>query len=316
MKLSKPLRGALILALLALSACSQKNEVRITFGGDVMLAREGQPIFTQDPWGAFAQPTRPGSLFFVNLESPLATTVNSSQSEVEGYDLCAGADQAQWLVQGGVSLVSAENNHKNDCLPAGETYSILQQEHIQAVGGAHNPVMIEENGIKVGIYAVEAITQALDEDALIEQVKALRPKCDILVLSIHWGAEYQAGVSGAQQKLAQRLADAGVDVLWGHHPHVLQKMQVFHSDVSGRDMLAMFSLGNLLSDQWMREDTLRSALVSLTFTNGKLSGIEVTPTRMERASRGLVAPAEAEAQTILKELNWESIRGQGAATRP
>jgi len=278
-----------------------------------MLARNGVPLYLQDPWGEYAQKGSPTKMFFVNLESPLADPAVPSTGQPVGYNLCAEAEQAKWLVQGGVNLVTAENNHKSDCGPGGADTDarLLEPVKIAVAGGANNPLVYEEEGVRVGVIAVDAVTQPLDQTVLIQQVKALRPNVEILVVSIHWGSEYQAGVEEVRSELAQLLADAGVDVVWGHHPHVLQNAEVIHSGVTGRDTLVLFSLGNLLSDQYMREDTLRSALVTATFKNGQLLAVQATPVYMDRISRTLIEPSVQDSQKILEALNWEEIQGSG-----
>jgi poly-gamma-glutamate synthesis protein (capsule biosynthesis protein) len=297
----KIIRGALILALLGLSACAQKRSLSITFGGDVMLARDGIPLYLNDLWGDFSQAGKADSLFFVNLESPL-TEKDWTEPLNKGYSLCASAEQAVWLEQGGVSLVSTENNHKFDCgdTNGDQNYRILSSKKISVVGGIRNPVIYESNHVKVGVIAVDAITQNLQQDDLIKKVNDLRPNCDILVVSIHWGNEYQTGADELQNELARLLADSGVDVLWGHHPHVLQKIKIIHSEKTGKDMLSMFSLGNLLSDQWMNDNALRSALVTANFQDGKLVDLKITPVRMDRATRRLVTPDSYDVQKYLK----------------
>lgn len=319
MKFSKFYRGALILALLAISGCTTPRAVSITFGGDVMLARDGAPLFVQDPWGEFARKAAPGKLLFVNLESPLLDPAAETSGQSMGYNLCASAEQAHWLVNGGVSLVTAENNHKSDCGQSGaeSDEKILDPLQVSVVGGIYNPMIYEEQGVKVGVIAVDAVTQPLDQMVLSRQVKDLRPNVDILVVSIHWGSEYQAGVDNVRAELAQFLADSGVDVVWGHHPHVLQKVEVLHSGVTGRNTLVMYSMGNLLSDQYMREDTLRSALITATFKNGQLTSVQATPIRLDRISRKLIEPSEQEKQKIFEALNWMDVNeGTITVTQP
>jgi poly-gamma-glutamate capsule biosynthesis protein CapA/YwtB (metallophosphatase superfamily) len=103
---------------------------------------------------------------------------------------------------------------------------------------------------------------------------------------MHWGNEYQAGVDERQLTLAQQIADAGADVICGHHPHVLQKMEWLKS-ADGRKVLVIYSLGNLLADQWMLEDAKQSALVRLSFKDSTVIGIEVMPLAMNRSSKML-----------------------------
>ncbi len=282
-----------------------------------MLSRDGIPLFLNDPWGEFSQAGKPNSLFFVNLESPL-TSQDLSLSKGTGYNLCANSNQAVWLEKGGVNLVSTENNHKLDCgdFDGEQNYQILSPRMISVVGGLRNPLIYEFNNIKVGVIAVDALSEVLNQDELIKKVKELRPYCDILIVSIHWGSEYQSGYSGLQNEIAQLMADSGTDVLWGHHPHVLQKIKIIHSAKTGKDMLSLFSLGNLLSDQWMSDATLRSALVTATFRNGKMANLQIIPIRMDRKSHSLVRPDVQDVQKIYESLGKSDLEKDGLIVQP
>ena len=75
------------------------------------------------------------------------------------------------------------------------------------------------------------------------------------------------------------MADAGADVVWGHHPHVLQRIEWLNAS-DGRKVLALDSLGNLLADQRMLADTQQSSLVRLNFHGTILEAIEIIPIGM------------------------------------
>ncbi len=72
---------------------------------------------------------------------------------------------------------------------------------------------------------------------------------DIIVFSMHWGNEYQRNPNEYQKKISKKLADLGVDIIIGGHPHVIQPMEYISSDVSKKNTLVLYSLGNFLSNQ-------------------------------------------------------------------
>jgi poly-gamma-glutamate capsule biosynthesis protein CapA/YwtB (metallophosphatase superfamily) len=71
---------------------------------------------------------------------------------------------------------------------------------------------------------------------------------ELVIASVHWGAEYWRVPHPAQVDSARRIVAAGVDLLIGHHPHVLQPIERRRT-ADGRDTLIAYSLGNLLSNQ-------------------------------------------------------------------
>lgn len=296
------------MALLALCGCRNDPGLSITFGGDIILSREGEALFSQNPWGVVNQKNRldgnSGSenLFFANLESPLFKKGEWEKIEPTGYDLCADDSQMIILLAGGLDLVSIANNHQRDCGGEGveNTRKILFEQSVQSVGVGLSPVFFDTKSGRVGIIAAEDVTQTINIQELVDQIKLVRQQCDYLIISMHWGMEYQIGASERQRELAQSIADAGADVLWGHHPHVLQPVEWVSSSTENKKMLVMYSLGNLLADQWMTQDTQRSALITLSFRQGGIVSISMLPIRMDRATKTLKIP-----DTNVSDLIWD-----------
>ncbi|PKO12424.1 MAG: hypothetical protein CVU39_24250 [Chloroflexi bacterium HGW-Chloroflexi-10] len=304
------LRGALWLALLALCGCRNNPGFSITFGGDIILSREGEALFSRDPWGVATQINRldgnfgSENLFFANLESPLFKTGEWKKVEPAGYDLCADDSQMVILLAGDLDLVSIANNHQWDCGDEdGEnTRKILLEQSVQSVGVGLSPVFFDTKSGRVGIIAAEDVTQTINMQELVDQIKLVRQQCDYLIISMHWGMEYQIGASERQRELAQSIADAGADVLWGHHPHVLQPIEWVSSSTENKKMLVMYSLGNLLADQWMTQDTQLSALITLNFSQGDIVSIAMLPILMDRATKTLKIP-----DTDASDMIWDRI---------
>ncbi|HCS38895.1 MAG TPA: hypothetical protein DIW44_04840 [Anaerolineaceae bacterium] len=288
-------RGALAAALLTLNACSRPAaDFTLTLGGDIMLAREGKPLFeTQgqeiNPWSELQQKgvlinddSSVLDYFLVNLESPLG----EYPPDVSDMNLCSNPLQVKMLTTGGVDLVSLANNHRDDCEINGTdlTKSYLDEANIHSSSMGAAPTYIEIPGGRLAVISAEDISGLLDVDALITEINNAQQQAQVVVVSMHWGNEYQAGADERQQTLAQQIADAGADVIWGHHPHVLQKMEWLES-TDGRQVLALYSLGNLLADQWMLEDAQQSALVRLYFRDNKINGIEVIPLEIDQTTK-------------------------------
>jgi len=192
-------------------------------------------------------------------------------------------------------MVSLANNHRDDCSPDGTetTQSFLTKQNIASAVMGNDPTYLDTPNGKMAVIAAEDVTGSMDAAALMSSIKDAREKAKIVVVAMHWGNEYQAGPDERQQSLAQQIADAGADVVWGHHPHVLQKMAWLKS-ADGRQVLVIYSLGNLLADQWMLEDAQHSALVRMSFNESKIIGIEIIPLVMGQSSK-MLHPAETTA---------------------
>ena len=73
---------------------------------------------------------------------------------------------------------------------------------------------------------------------------------------IHWGNEYQLEEDVHQQEIAQGLCDLGINALIGGHPHVVQPVDLLTNTEGDHQMLCVYSVGNLLSNQ--RRDLISS----------------------------------------------------------
>jgi poly-gamma-glutamate synthesis protein (capsule biosynthesis protein) len=117
------------------------------------------------------------------------------------------------------------------------------------------------NGIKLGFlsytYGLNGIplpknepylVSLIDKNVMALEIDKLRPFCDFLIVSMHWGNEYEHKPSKTQEDLAAFLAAHNVDLVIGHHPHVLQPVRKIKK-ADGSDMLVYFSLGNFISAQ-------------------------------------------------------------------
>jgi poly-gamma-glutamate synthesis protein (capsule biosynthesis protein) len=135
-------------------------------------------------------------------------------------------------------------------------------------------VIIEKKGIKVGFLAYTMETNGLpvpkDKPYLVslgntavmaEEIDRLRPNCDFLAVSMHWGVEYEHTPNAAQERMSKFLAEHKVDLVIGHHPHVLQPFSAIPRP-NGGTMLCFYSLGNFASAQ-VKSSTLLGGLMYL-----------------------------------------------------
>lgn len=191
---------------------------------------------------------------FVNLETPLG----GKELGLSTYPRFNSPQEAgQALYDLGFNLISVANNHSLDAGEAGlqRTLAFWQQRGITPAG-AGDLSLTEVNGVTIGLLAYtyglnQGPTGLIDiasKSHISQQVSAARQQADLLIVSMHWGTEYQSQPNQTQQELAQYLASLGVDVVLGHHPHVVQPA-VRLPKAGGGETLVFYSLGNFVSNQ-------------------------------------------------------------------
>lgn len=191
------------------------------------------------------------------------------------------------LVDAGVDIVSTANNHSLDKGEKGLLASLSYMDKIGLpyVGTYTSPeeqqtlTILSKNGINIAYlsytYGTNGIPVPRGKDHLVnlinkekmkDEIHRAKEKADVIVMSLHWGNEYQLFPTDGQKELGHFLINEGVDILFGHHPHVLQPMEWVKTP-DGRESLIVYSLGNFLSGQmWDYKDIGGMATIEVTKT--------------------------------------------------
>ncbi|QKS43805.1 CapA family protein [Paenibacillus cellulosilyticus] len=103
------------------------------------------------------------------------------------------------------------------------------------------------NGIAVPT-GKDYLVNLIDMNKIEADVKQAKQVSDVVVVAMHWGTEYEDFPNKQQQQLAQQLADLGVDIVIGNHPHVLQPPAWLEGQ-DGHQTFVWYSLGNYISSQ-------------------------------------------------------------------
>ncbi|HAX72946.1 MAG TPA: capsule biosynthesis protein [Firmicutes bacterium] len=209
----------------------------------------------------------PADFAFVNQETNIGGTsigLSSYPSFNSPYEIVSD------LRDIGFNMFSRANNHTLD---RGEAAIVLAQQHFETfddiiTAGSTTSFenrdtipVIEMNGITVSLLAYsygfngyivpegkEYLANEFSYDTAREDIKKAKQISDVVVVSMHWGYEYQSLPADIQLEQAQFLADEGVHIVMGHHPHVIQPVDKLIG-TNGNETLVMYSLGNFVSGQ-------------------------------------------------------------------
>lgn len=191
---------------------------------------------------------------------------------------------ADALKNTGFDLLSTINNHSFDMSSLGveRTLATLKEKGFDTVGTRENKsddeyIIENVNNIKLGITSYSYgeikngtkylngikvssdkndlmnVFNATDSDeafnTIYSTVKKYKDDTDMQIVILHWGDEYSRTPSTFQTELAQKLCDAGVDIIIGSHPHVVQPVEMIKSSDGNHETLVIYSLGNYISNQ-------------------------------------------------------------------
>jgi poly-gamma-glutamate capsule biosynthesis protein CapA/YwtB (metallophosphatase superfamily) len=261
--------------LILLFSCNTSHPtVSLALLGDLMLGRSLNP--TRASLAYLAPQLKAADLSLANLESPIAKSPASTGTQT-GYNLCVAAPAAGFLGDWGLDLLSLANNHRYDCGPEGpdETIRILTGLGLTPIGPGPEPLYREVHGLKLAFLAFDDISSPLDGSACMQAIRSARADGAVVVISVHWGMEYQGGASDRQKAIAQQFAGAGAALVVGTHPHVLQPAEWVPAD-HGKT-LVLYSLGNALFDQPGLPDTRQSALVVVELDAAGVQTVRLVP---------------------------------------
>jgi len=260
----------------------------IYFVGDMMLTRGVKMSVDKNFSGDYnhlfdnLKELREADILFANLEGAVSDTGNNVGSK---YSFRMDPIVLSAIKKAGFDIVSFANNHVGDWNTAAfkDTLSRLKENGILKTGAGLNkeeaasPTIIEKNQIKFGFLGFTDVgpnwLEAKQNKAGIllasdpnfkEIVREAKTKCDVLIVSFHFGEEYKLTHNKRQEYLAHTAIENGADLIIGHHPHVIQDQEKY----LGKTIV--YSLGNFIFDQYFSRDTMRGMLFEATFKDKTL----------------------------------------------
>ncbi|MFH1713281.1 MAG: CapA family protein, partial [Candidatus Jacksonbacteria bacterium] len=114
---------------------------------------------------------------------------------------------------------------------------------------------------KIGMAGFSMVYSQFDVESAQEVIRQLAAETDLIIVNIHWGAEYEHQFNQTQQSIAHKLIDAGADIIIGHHPHVAQGMEIYQNKP------IFYSLGNFVFDQYFSPDTQEGLALGVNITD-------------------------------------------------
>ncbi len=209
---------------------------------------------------------------FANLEVPIHDGM-----PIAGYpQFNAKKELLDAMESAGIDILSLANNHSFDKGYEGMTETVkgVKKHNFIFSGVGENPsesrevVYFTKNNIKFAFISTTAILNGFNvvedksksfvylvplenkrlQTLFLEKISSAKKSADIVIVSYHSGIEYTNTPDPLQKEVYYNIAEAGADIILGHHPHVLQPVE-FYKTKDERETLIAFSLGNFASAQ-------------------------------------------------------------------
>lgn len=266
-----------------------KSRLTISMVGDMMFGRYVDKVIVPDrDYESLFRYVRP----YLKHSDYATGNFDHPVTEQKGYPkadklmhVSTGPEVVNSLKKAGFTTVNLANNHMKDFGRQGllDTLKAFDEAKIDTVGAGYDlrdatQISYETiKGIKIATLGFSDLLPKdfrasskrsgivpADPDIFFRNVAKAKKNADLVIVHMHWGEEYDSGFHPRQHDLGHALIDAGADIVIGHHPHVLEPIEVYKQGV------IFYSLGNFISDQgWSR--TRESILAQYKIqNNGKV----------------------------------------------
>lgn len=316
----------LLMLLLIPQASAEEETITISFLGDCSI---GDTIQYRDyaksyhnvirekgvdwPFSLVEDVLRADDLTVANLEVVLTTHTTVRQKK--DHNLIGDPAHTGVILASGIDVVNTANNHAWDFRAVGYHDAL---SHLDAAGIPHFGTLysgtadgsdicpvLDVKGVKVG-FAGFSYPQEYDKKRITNRIAQLRENgAQIVILSLHWGTEEKTQPTASQAAYARFCIDAGADVVYGHHAHVLQSVQFY----KGKPIF--YSTGNFTFGTMSQVDP-DTGIFQLTYTitdgEPRLSRFGVIPCRTQGSGdyRPYILTEPDECQKMLRKLVHKS----------
>ena len=259
----------------AVKLVNDTSRVSLLFAGDIMGHTEqitgardsNNGTYNYEPTFRFVKPViEKADIAIANLEVTLAGPPFSGYPQFSSPDALALAAK-----DAGFDVLIQANNHALDRGASGfkRTLRVLDSLNIPHTGTffdssdrrLHYPLMLEKNNIHIALLNYTYGTNGLEiappfiinriDTSIISRdlLKAKQSSPDYIIVTIHWGVEYERFANVQQKKLASFILSHGANVIIGSHPHVVQPVELMFGADSAVNGIVVYSLGNYVSNQ-------------------------------------------------------------------
>ncbi len=255
-----------------------ETNLQLLFFGDLMLDRNVKAILVNKNLdyllSGLASSTDFAKFDLVGANLEGAVTNNGEHYAPNmGFDFAFVPSVVAELKKYNFSYFTLANNHFSDQGEQGRKETRANLKNLGFYYSGEADAQISENSLslvevkdkKLALISFSMVYHNFDLEAAKKIIRDIRPQVDWIIVNIHWGNEYQHNYSAWQQKIGRELVDSGVDIIIGHHPHVVQGMEIYHNRP------IFYSLGNFIFDQYFSADTQEGLSLEFGLVNNQIT---------------------------------------------
>jgi len=280
----------------------KNKSAKMLFVGDIMLDRHVGEKIKEEGFDYLFEGLKKDNFNFYgydlisgNLEGAV-TDGGNHYTPAQLYDFAFAPEVVNKLKNYNFTNFNLANNHLADQGERGikETSANLDELKFYYYGCADGLVedcslaVRQVGDLKIGLAGFSMVYKKFDLAAASEKIKDLKDKVDLIIVNVHWGTEYSHIFNKIQQETAHQLIDAGADVIIGHHPHVVQGLELY------KNKPIFYSLGNFIFDQYFSADTQEELAVEIDFKTDGQTVARLKPIISKQSQPGFMVGAEKE----------------------
>ncbi|MFH1575891.1 MAG: CapA family protein [Candidatus Nealsonbacteria bacterium] len=276
--------------------------IELIFVGDIMLDREvGSQMEKQNDWRwpflKIADDLKKADIVFGNLEGSISDK-GEKTDKISSFRM--DPKTIEGLNYANFNILSLANNHALDYGKEALGDTILR---LKEAGINFAPLFKEINGTKFAFLAYTDFCSPAQKadmenfglnclgqnypEIIKKDIGSAKKTADIVFVSLHAGNEFTQNLSQLQIDFSKTAIDAGADLVVGHHPHVVQKYEIY------KDKYIFYSLGNFVFDHNFSEETMQGLMVKIIVKNNKITEVIPIKTQINNSFQVEIAPLTA-----------------------
>ena len=286
------------------------------FFGDIMLDRNvGAKIAKDGLDPLLANLAGENKSFFsgydlvsANLEGAV-TTAGEHYAPVAGNDFAFSPEVVSALQNYNFNFFNLANNHLTD---QGQKGLQETKDNLTALGlnfsgcpdaqiGECSAKIVEIDNTKVAMLGFSMVYNPVDLKELKKIISDFKEQADLVVVNVHWGVEYEHKYNTTQAQIAHDIIDSGADLIIGHHPHVVQGLEIYNNKP------IFYSLGNFIFDQYFSSATQEGLALGFSIDpQTKKFAINLFPLQAKNSQVQLM-PDEAKEKFLTDFITWSKL---------